>query len=57
MKINTEHSSILIYNAWWFEAIMVFFVISFMETSRGINFGKRKMGYFVALFILIFIIS
>jgi hypothetical protein len=27
-KYNTDTARILIYNAWWFEAIMVFFVIN-----------------------------
>src|SRR5680860_1619131 len=29
-KYSTETARIWIYNAWWFEAIMVFFVINFM---------------------------
>ena len=28
-EYNTETARILIYNAWWFETIMVFFVINF----------------------------
>jgi hypothetical protein len=41
-KYNTDTARILIYNAWWFEAIMVFFVINFIETLRGTNCGKKE---------------
>jgi hypothetical protein len=54
-KYNTDTARILIYNAWWFEAIMVFFDYS-SETLRGTNLEKKK-GYFVAPFYLGSLIS
>jgi hypothetical protein len=33
-KYNTDTARILIYNAWWFEAIMVFFVINFIGNIK-----------------------
>jgi hypothetical protein len=41
-KYNTDTARILIYNAWWFEAIMVFFVINFIGNIKRYNFGKEK---------------
>ena len=31
---NTETARILVYNTWWFEAIMVFFVINFFGNIK-----------------------
>ena len=39
---NTETARILIYNAWWFEAIMVFFVINFCGNIKKYQLYKRE---------------
>ena len=32
---STETARIWVYNAWWFEAIMVFFVINFVQLRQS----------------------
>lgn len=39
---NTETARILIYNAWWFEAIMVFFVINFCGNIKRYQLYKKE---------------
>lgn len=42
---NTDTARIIIYNAWWFEAIMVLFVINFIgNISRYQLYKKEKWG-------------
>lgn len=41
-KYNTETARILIYNAWWFEAIMVFFVINFFGNIKRYQLYKKE---------------
>jgi hypothetical protein len=43
-KYNTDTARILIYNAWWFEAIMVFFVINFIGNIKRYQLWKKKNG-------------
>uniref|UniRef100_UPI00404A460D cytochrome c biogenesis protein CcsA n=1 Tax=Flavobacterium sp. TaxID=239 RepID=UPI00404A460D len=39
---NTDTARIWIYNAWWFEVIMVFFVINFMGNIKRYQLLKRE---------------
>ncbi len=39
---NTETARILVYNAWWFEAIMVFFVINFFGNIKRYQLYKKE---------------
>jgi len=39
---NTETARIIVYNAWWFEAIMVFFVINFFGNIKRYQLYKRE---------------
>ncbi|APS39491.1 cytochrome c biogenesis protein CcsA [Salegentibacter sp. T436] len=39
---SIETARVLIYNAWWFEAIMVFFVINFAGNIKRYNLHKRE---------------
>ena len=39
---NTETARICIYNAWWFEAIMVFFVINFFGNIKRYQLYKKE---------------
>ncbi|WP_223551501.1 cytochrome c biogenesis protein CcsA [Aestuariivivens sp. NBU2969] len=53
----TPYSRSLIYNAWWFEAIMVFFVINFIgNIFRYRLFKKEKWATFILHFAFIFIL-
>jgi hypothetical protein len=37
-KYNTDTARIMIYNAWWFEAIMGVFVINFIGNIKAISY-------------------
>jgi hypothetical protein len=37
-KYNTDTAKNLIYNAWWFEAIHVFFMINFIGNIKRYNY-------------------
>ena len=39
---NTETARILVYNAWWFETIMVFFVINFCGNIKRYQLYKKE---------------
>ena len=41
-KYNTDTARILIYNAWWFEAIMLFFVINFVGNIKRYKLYKKE---------------
>jgi len=41
-KYNTDTARILIYNTWWFEAIMVFFVINFIGNIKRYQLLKKE---------------
>ena len=41
-KYNTDTSKILIYNAWWFEAIHVFFLINFIGNIKRYQLLKKE---------------
>ena len=41
-EYNTETARILIYNAWWFETIMVFFVINFFGNIQRYQLYKKE---------------
>jgi hypothetical protein len=43
-KYNTDTARIMIYNAWWFEAIMVVFVINFIGNIKRYHCLKKKNG-------------
>jgi hypothetical protein len=43
-KYNTDTAKILIYNAWWFEAIHVFFMINFIGNIKRYQLLKKKNG-------------
>lgn len=54
---NTDTARIWIYNAWWFEAIMLFFVINFFgNISRYQLWKKEKWATLLLHFSFIFII-
>lgn len=39
---NTDTARVIIYNTWWFEAIMVFFVINFMGNIKRYQLHKKE---------------
>ncbi|WP_298152660.1 cytochrome c biogenesis protein CcsA [Flavobacterium sp.] len=41
-KYNTATARILIYNSWWFEAIMLFFLINFLGNIKRYQLYKRE---------------
>jgi uncharacterized membrane protein len=41
-KYNTDTARILVYNAWWFEAIMFFFVINFIGNIKRYQLYKKE---------------
>ena len=41
-KYNTDTARILIYNAWWFERIMVFFMINFIGNIKRYQLWKKE---------------
>mgnify|MGYP006150705635 CR=1 FL=1 len=41
-KYNTDTARILIYNTWWFEAIMVVFVINFFGNIKRYQLLKKE---------------
>ncbi|SHL46721.1 cytochrome c biogenesis protein CcsA [Flavobacterium chilense] len=41
-KYNTDTARILIYNTWWFEAIMVFFMINFFGNIKRYQLHKKE---------------
>ncbi|WP_418263355.1 cytochrome c biogenesis protein CcsA [Flavobacterium faecale] len=41
-KYNTDTARILIYNAWWFEGIMVFFMINFAGNIQRYQLWKKE---------------
>ncbi|WP_413998555.1 cytochrome c biogenesis protein CcsA [Flavobacterium sp. W1B] len=41
-KYNTDTARILVYNAWWFEAIMVFFMINFIGNIKRYQLFKKE---------------
>ncbi|MGL2966151.1 cytochrome c biogenesis protein CcsA [Flavobacterium sp. XGLA_31] len=41
-KYNTDTARILIYNAWWFEGIMLFFVINFIGNIKRYQLYKKE---------------
>jgi cytochrome c-type biogenesis protein CcsB len=41
-KYNTDTARILIYNSWWFEAIMVFFMINFIGNIKRYQLFKKE---------------
>ncbi len=56
-KYNTDTARILIYNAWWFEAIMLFFMINFIgNISKYQLLKKEKWATLMLHLAFIFII-
>ena len=41
-KYNTDTARILVYNTWWFEAIMVFFMINFFGNIKRYQLLKKE---------------
>ncbi|WP_366183586.1 cytochrome c biogenesis protein CcsA [Flavobacterium ovatum] len=41
-KYNTDTARILVYNAWWFEGIMVFFMINFAGNIKRYQLWKKE---------------
>lgn len=41
-KYNTDTARILIYNAWWFEAIFLFFLINFIGNIKKYSLHKKE---------------
>lgn len=41
-KYNTDTARILIYNAWWFEAIFLFFLINFLGNIKKYSLHKKE---------------
>ncbi|WP_293895578.1 cytochrome c biogenesis protein CcsA [Flavobacterium sp.] len=57
-KYNTDTARILVYNAWWFEAIMLFFVINFIGNIKRYKLYKKEKWATLLLHLsFIFIIS
>jgi hypothetical protein len=55
-KYNTDTARIMIYNAWWFE-VLVLFVINFIGNIKRYPNLKKKNGPLTLLLSWIFIIS
>src|SRR6478609_1683956 len=57
-KYNTDTARILIYNTWWFEAIMGFFMINFIGNIKRYNLlRKEKWATLMLHLAFIFIIG
>ncbi|MCF6129498.1 cytochrome c biogenesis protein CcsA [Flavobacterium sp. AS60] len=57
-KYNTDTARIWVYNAWWFEAIMLFFVINFIGNIKRYQLYKKEKWATLLLHLsFIFIIS
>ena len=57
-KYNTDTARILVYNSWWFEAIMLFFVINFIGNIKRYQLYKKEKWATLLLHLsFIFIIS
>ena len=57
-KYNTDTARIWVYNAWWFEAIMLFFVINFIGNIKRYQLYKKEKWATLLMHISwIFIIS
>src|SRR5690606_7357679 len=57
-KYNTDTARIWVYNSWWFEAIMVFFLINFFGNIKRYNlFRKEKWATLILHFAFIFILT
>ena len=41
-KYNTDTARIMVYNAWWFEAIMFFFVVNFIGNIKRYQLWKKE---------------
>jgi cytochrome c-type biogenesis protein CcsB len=41
-KYNTDTARILVYNSWWFEVIMVFFMINFIGNIKRYNLLRKE---------------
>ena len=41
-KYNTTTARILVYNAWWFEGIMMFFMINFIGNIKRYQLLKKE---------------
>jgi cytochrome c-type biogenesis protein CcsB len=57
-KYNTDTARIMIYNSWWFEAIMLFFLINFIGNIKRYQLWKKEKWatltlHFSFIFILI----
>jgi hypothetical protein len=55
-QIQYRHSKILIYNAWWFEAIHVFFMINFIGNIKRYQLLKKENGLLYCSTSLLFFI-
>ena len=54
---GTPTARVLVYNAWWFEAIMVFFIINFVgNVFRFKLYTKEKWATFILHLSFIFIL-
>lgn len=57
-KYNTDTARILVYNAWWFEGIMLIFVINFIGNIKRYNLlRKEKWATLILHLSFIFIIT
>ena len=57
-KYNTDTARIWVYNAWWFEGIMLFFVINFIGNIKRYQLYKKEKWATLLLHLSwIFIIS
>ncbi len=57
-KYNTDTARILVYNAWWFEGIMLFFMINFIGNIKRYNLlRKEKWATLMVHFSFVFIIA
>src|SRR5215831_17203948 len=57
-KYNTETARIWVYNSWWFEAIMLFFMINFFGNIKRYQlYKKEKWASLLLHLAFIFIIT
>jgi cytochrome c-type biogenesis protein CcsB len=57
-KYNTDTARILVYNSWWFEAIMIFFFINFIGNIKRYQLLKKeKWATLMLHFSFVFIIT
>jgi hypothetical protein len=49
-KYNTDIAKIWVYNAWWFEAIMGFFIINFIGNIKRYQLLKKENLFYFGFY-------